>query len=302
MKTMKNKAAKRAQVYITLFMMVMILLASARTGYAFVPGESAVIVQTMWQIHGLEEKSKYEQYFQTLLQIKQHVQEFMHYRQVFDSAVVGNWKDPLRVLRDEKSRIIALGTDMRNMGWHIGSSGKDGVTRSPVMERAERAVEQLDRIVHDGEQPGAETLKDSLSDLYEVSNDTRTGARSEVALRDIAGTYTLMGQINSQLKEQYAIIDECYQQAQAGGLSQDQIQRLQVVSQTAQARAQGLQLQFSMQQARLQMNQLGLQVAATNQRDRENLDERANRMGAMSALKFMPGVPTVGAMSRRVDQ
>jgi hypothetical protein len=281
--------------------MVAIFAGSASTGYAMLPGESAIIVQTMWQVHGLEEKSKYEQYYATLMQVKNQLSEFMQYRNVFNSAVVGNWKDPLRVMRDEKSRVIALGTDLRNSGWQVGSASP-GMNNSPVIRRAALAVEKIDRIIRDGERPDAASLHDSLEDLYEVSNATRAGGRSEAAMKDMAETVTFMGQVNQHLKEQYDIIDECYQMAQQGGLSQEEVQRLTVISQTAQARAQGLQLQAQMQSTKLQMSQLGLQIAAANTRDRENLDERANRVGALNAIKFAPGVGSVGDVARSLNR
>lgn len=286
---------------VSLCLVALIFAGGAQTGYAFLPGESAIITQTMWEIHGKEEASKYHQYVQTLLQLKQHLMEFMSYRDMFNSAVVGNWKNPLLVLRDERSRIIALGSDIRTTGWQVGSAAP-GMNNSPVIRRAAQAIDQIDGIVHGGAAADAGQLRDSLEDLYEVSNATRTGGRSEAALKDMAETVTFMGQVNQQLKEQYNIIDQCYQLAQVGGLSQEETQRLTVISQTAQARAQGLQLQAQMQSTKLQVNQLGLQIAAANTRDRENLDERANRVSALNALKFAPGVPTVGDFNRRLDR
>lgn len=290
-----RRSRPTAKARFTAFILLITLFAvSASSAYAFLPGESAVIVSTMWEIHGIEEQSKYQQFFDTLLQLKDQLALARREASHFRDAITGNWKDPMQVLRDDRSRIIALGVDLKTIGWQPATE----TANAPVLQRAQDASLQLDAVGRGEATANGHQMRESLEDLYEVSNATRTGGRSEAAYREMATAYATMGELTTQIKAQNAIYDEAYELTQKGGLADDEIQRLNVLMQIAQGRAQGLQLQLEMQKTRLQIQQLGDQVAQSNQRDKELLDDRAKRVSAMNAFQIGPGQPTVGQVAR----
>lgn len=290
-----RRSRSTAKTRITAFVLIITLFSvSASSAYAFLPGESAVIVSTMWEIHGLEERSKYEQFFETVIQLKDQLALARREANFFRDAVTGAWKDPLQVLRDDSSRIIALGVDLKSIGWQPATE----TANAPVLQRAQEASLQLDAVGR-GEAPAnGHQMRESLEDLYEVSNATRTGGRSEAAYREMATAYATMGELTKQIKKQNDIYDEAYELAQKGGMPADEVQRLGVLMQIAQGRAQGLGMQLEMQKAKLQLQELGIQVAQSNQRDKELLDDRAKRVSAMNAFQIGPGQPTVGQVAR----
>jgi hypothetical protein len=280
---------------IALVLLAILFTVSASSAYAFMPGESAVIVSTMWQINAEQEKSKYEHFFETLAEIKKQLIEAKQQSDHFRTAVTGKWQDPMQVLRDDRSRIVALGMDLKSIGWQPTSE----TANAPVLQRAEDAIRYLDAAGRGEQEADGRQLRDSLEDLYEVSNATRTGGRSEAAYREMATAYSTIGELSKQIKEQNKIYDEAYDLAQQGGLSTDEVQRLEVLMQVAQGRQHGLQMQLDIQQTRLQMQGLGIQVAQNNQHDREILDDRAKRVSAMNAFQLGPGQPTVGQVARQ---
>lgn len=284
-----------AKTRFTAFILLITLFTvSASSAYAFLPGESAVIVSTMWEIHGLEERSKYEQFFETVIQLKDQLALARREASFFRDAVTGAWKDPMQVLRDERSRIIALGVDLKTIGWQPATE----TANAPVLQRAQDASLQLNAVASGEQAANGRQMRDSLEDLYEVSNATRTGGRSEAAYHEMASAYATMGELTKQIQKQNDIYDEAYDLTQQGGLAADEVQRLGVLMQIAGGRAQGLQIQLEMQKAKLQMQQLGIQVAQANQRDKELLDDRAKRVSAMNAFQIGPGQPTVGQVAR----
>ena len=290
-----RRSRPTAKTRFTAFALLITLFTlSASSAYAFLPGESAVIVSTMWEIHGLEERSKYEQFFDTLIQLKDQLALARREANFFRDAVTGAWKDPLQVLRDDSSRIIALGVDLKTIGWQPATE----TANAPVLQRAQDASLQLDAVGR-GEAPAnGHQMRESLENLYEVSNATRTGGRSEAAYREMATAYATMGELTKQIKKQNDIYDEAYELAQQGGMPADEVQRLGVLMQIAQGRAQGLGIQLEMQKTKLQLQELGFQVAQSNQRDKELLDDRAKRVSAMNAFQIGPGQPTVGQVAR----
>lgn len=293
-----NKSKKNINRQLSMLLVVLILVAgSARTGYAMLPGESAAIISTMWQINGVQEKTKLSQFLEKLAWAKKEFAELSGYRRTFEDAVSGNWKDPLQILRDEKSRIVAIGRDFKTTGWQVGGDNPE-LTRTPVIERAGKAFTAIDEMSKSGEAFNSGTLRDSLEDLYEPANATRTGGRSEAAMASMADAISLMGEASDALREQEQILADARKRAEQGNLPDSEVQRLQVVTATAQARAANINTQLQMASTRLQISQLGYQVAAANARDRELLDEKVNRLGAMGALQLKAGMPTVGAVGR----
>jgi len=237
--------------------------------------------QLLWrEIHRESEKTKLQQFLD-------HMKEMVEEHQFFQRAVIGKWEDPMSLLRDERSRIIALGTETRKLTW-------EQRVHSAVLDQAREASERLRQIMDEGAAAEGPTLRDSLEDLYEPANNTRTGGRSEAALREMAEAASFIGQVNQQLKEQFKIIDEAYKKAQEGGLAGDEVARLGVVAQTAMARAQGLSQQAQVRAMRLQMTQLGYQVAAANERDRARLNEQEAAASSVYLFKPVPGVPMLG--------
>lgn len=279
-----SKSKKRV---LTLLLATVVFCGSGGVGYAFLPGDGPMIVAALWQIEGIEEKSKLEQFMEKMTVLRNQLEHSIKEAQFFRESVVGAWHDPLSLLRDERSRIIALGTETRNLAW-------EQRVHSAVLDRAREASERLRQLMDEGRAADGPALRDSLEDLYEPANNTRTGGRSEAAMREMAEAASFIGQVNQQLKEQYDIIDEAYKKAQAGGLAADEVARLGVVTQTALARAQGLSQQAQLRAMRLQMTQLGYQVAAANERDRARLNEQEAAASAVYLFKPVPGAPMLG--------
>lgn len=277
-----------------------VVLASASTGYAMLPGESAAIISTMWQIHGASEQTKYAQYMDIFTRAKESLAQMTKVRNMMEEGVTGKWRDPFQVLRSERSRIVALGGDFRSVKWRFGGDDAEAV-RSPVMQNGQKASETFDRVIRDGGQADAGELRGALETLYEAPAPTQTGARSEAAMKDMAETIAFMGQLQQAIKEELDASAEAKELATQGGLSESEVQRLQVVAQTSQARAQALTLQMQMYGTRLQINSLGYQVAAANARDKADREERYNRVSALNAFQAAPGAPTVGAAGRRLN-
>jgi hypothetical protein len=272
---------------LTLLLAIILFCGSGAVGYAFLPGDGPMIVAALWQIESVEEKNKLEQFMEKITVLRNQLEHSVREAQFFRESVVGAWRDPLILLRDERSRIIALGTETRNLAW-------EPRVHSPVLDRAREASERVRRVMDEGGAPDGPALRDSLEDLYEPANNTRTGGRSEAAMREMAEAASFIGQVNQQLKEQYDIIEEAYQKAQAGGLAADEVARLGVVTQTELARAQGLSQQAQLRALRLQMTQLGYQVAAANERDRSRLNEQEAAGSSVYLFKPVPGVPSLG--------
>lgn len=199
---------------------LMIVALSASASYAFIVHDP-ILERTVMALHTRSEMSKYQQFIETLLWIKNQYAQ-MKETQRYWEQIHGRWKDPLAVLRHEQIRSAAQIINVRDLGW----GRLDEFRRIASTRTAADALDELQRAMDARiDALALRQVRDHLEEIFGDVPVTRTGAPVEAAYRDMAATVAFTSEANKAITELIANADRLKAEIERGGLAPGDIER-----------------------------------------------------------------------------
>lgn len=262
---------------------LLIVALSASASYGFVVHDPTLNA-TVIALNARSEMSKYEQFIQTLLWIKNQYAQ-MRETQRYWEQINGRWRDPLQVLRDQQIRLATMGIDIRDLGW----GRTDEFRRIASTRTVADALDELQRVMNArADRRGLAGVRDSLEEIYGDVPVTRNGAAVEAAYRDMAATAAFTGEANRAIAELLANADRLRADIERGGLAPGDIERYQVLEADMRLRAQTLQAQAMNYNNRLLIHSVGLRAAEEARLERSRIRDRDQRLQLHGMSMFSP--------------
>ncbi len=262
---------------------VMIVGLSASASYGFIVFDP-VLEQTVIALNVQSEMSKYQQFIETLLWIKNqyaHMKEM----QVYWERINGRWKDPLAILRDQQLKIASRVINIRDLGW----GRVDEFRRIPSTRQVADALDELQRVMDArADRQGLAGVRDHLEEIFGDVPVTRNGAAVEAAYRDMAATAAFTGEANKAIAELIVNADRLKADIERGGLAPGDIERYQVLEADMRLRAQTLQAQAMNHNNRLLFHAVGLKAAEEARLEKSRIKDRDQRLQIHRMSMFSP--------------
>lgn len=193
----------------------------------------------------------------------------------------GHWADQLNITKNLEALAATLGIPIDKLGW--ANRGKFNTEKAT--EVVANALDELEK-VQQGKANQAELgkMEQDLELVYQAAPVTTDGARSEMALREMANAKAFIGQNNKAIQENLDNIQRLKSSIDSGELVPGDLDRIRTELAAEQLKLQANQAQGNNQLLRVQSAQLGLQTAQATDEVNNRLRDRYDRLEVAKRL------------------
>lgn len=214
---------------------------------------------------------------------KELAQHVLHHNYIVDMN--GRWASKLEIIDKIEMVAASKGIPIDKLGW--GSVGK--FSKEKATQLSADALDDLNKIIEGkAKSSSLGNLQKDLEQIYRPAPVTSDGAKSEHALREMAGSTAFINQSQKSIEQAQQNIDKLQKTIESGELKPGDLERYRVLISSYQLQIQTWQAQANNQVLRQQVAQTGLQAAQATKAVNDRLEDRYERFQAGKLIQFSP--------------